>query len=84
VVNHRARIAVVPSQHRFRTRAFRPEPGEWEPAEEILTARGMTPGAFLRACLRWLASDPDEVLAVLGEHWPEQRPTGRPRRDESS
>lgn len=81
MVNHYARMTVVPSQHRFPTRAFRPDPGEWDPAEEILSARGETPGAFLRACLRWLASDPDEALTMLSGHWPDARPRGRPRRE---
>lgn len=71
----------MPSQHRFPARAFRPEPGEWEPAEQILSDRGETPGMFLRACLRWLASDPDETLAALRAHWPDVRPLGRPRQE---
>ncbi|HEX4830349.1 MAG TPA: hypothetical protein VH478_04570 [Trebonia sp.] len=71
----------MPSQHRNQARAFRPEDGEWNPAEEILTARGLVPGAFLRACLRWLASDPDAALDTLEGHWPGTRPLGRPRRD---
>jgi hypothetical protein len=43
--------------------------------------RNIVPGAFLRACLRWLASDPDEALAALRAHWPDTRPLGRPRRE---
>jgi hypothetical protein len=79
MVNHYATMAGVPSQHLHPTHAFRPEPGEWDPAEAILTARGVKPGAFLRACLRWLASDPDAAFAALARHWPRDRPRGRPR-----
>jgi hypothetical protein len=79
VVNHYATIAGVASQHRYPPRAFRPAPDEWGPAEEILKARGIVSGMFLRACLRWLASDPDAALALLAGHWPAPRPLGRPR-----
>jgi hypothetical protein len=74
-------MCAVPSQHRNPARAFRPEGGEWDAAEEILKAREIVPGAFLRACLRWLASSPDEALAALAGHWPDARPVGRPRRE---
>lgn len=82
MVNHYATMTFVPSQHENRTRAFRPADEEWEPAKEIFTSRGLVPGEFLRACLRWLASDPDEALAVLSAHWPARRPLGRPRQKE--
>jgi hypothetical protein len=72
-------MAGVASQHRYAPRAFRPAPDEWSPAEEILKTRGIVPGMFLRACLRWLASDPDAALALLASHWPDPRPLGRPR-----
>jgi hypothetical protein len=74
-------MSVVPSQHRNPARAFRPETGEWEAAEEIWKARDIVPGTFLRACLRWLASNPDDALDTLDAHWPDKRPLGRPRRD---
>jgi hypothetical protein len=74
-------MCAVPSQHRNPARAFRPEGGEWDAAEEILQAREIVPGAFLRACVRWLASSPDEALATLAGHWPDARPVGRPRRE---
>lgn len=47
-------------------------------ARERLAARGHTVGAYLRACLRWLARDPDAALAVLSADWPGPRPRGRP------
>jgi hypothetical protein len=80
VVNHYARMAAVPSQHENRPRAFRPAGEEWDPAAEVFTSRGIVPGEFLRACLRWLASDPDGALAALEAHWPARRPLGRPRK----
>lgn len=79
MVNHYAIMGRVPSQHQHPVHAFRPAPGEWDPAEEILAARGVKPGTFLRACLRWLASDPGAALAALAGHWPDERPRGRPR-----
>lgn len=69
----------MPSQHGNPSHAFRPAEEEWDPAEEILKAQGIAPGTFLRACLRWLASDPDAALAALAAHWPARRQTGRPR-----
>jgi len=74
-------MASVPSQHSNPSHAFRPDPEEWEAAEEALTAREIVPGTFLRACLRWLAASPDEALESLGAHWPGTRPLGRPRHD---
>ncbi|HEY7201858.1 MAG TPA: hypothetical protein VIC57_16680 [Candidatus Dormibacteraeota bacterium] len=71
----------MPSQHRHRLRGFRPEPAEFETARNRLEARGETVGAYLRACLRWLARDPDAALAALASDWPGPRPTGRPRGD---
>lgn len=82
VVNHYAILLGMPSQHENKSRAFRPADDEWDPAEEIFKSRGIVPGEFLRACLRWLASNPDEALAVLGRHWPTRRPLGRPRKGE--
>jgi hypothetical protein len=81
VVNHYARMAGVPSQHGNPSHAFRPAREEWSRAEEVFTSRGIVPGEFLRACLRWLASDPDAALAALDAHWPVPRPLGRPRRE---
>lgn len=80
MVNHYAILIRMPSQHENPSHAFRPAAEEWDPAEEILASRSITPGEFLRACLRWLASDPDGVLAVLAPHWPARRATGRPRK----
>lgn len=80
MVNHYAILIRMPSQHENPSRAFRPAKDEWDPAEEIFKSRGLIPGEFLRACLRWLASDPDQALAVLASHWPARRPLGRPKK----
>jgi hypothetical protein len=79
MVNHYATMAGVPSQHGNPPHGFRPAADEWDPVEEILKTRGIVPGTFLRACLRWLASDPDAALTALAGHWPDPRPLGRPR-----
>ena len=71
----------MPSQHRHPLHGFRPEPAEYEGARASLEARGRTVGAYLRACLRWLARDPDAALAALAGDWPGPRPTGRPAVD---
>ncbi len=68
----------MPSQHWFRARTFRPEPGEYADAQADLAARGREMDAFLRACLRWLHRDPDRFLATLIPVWPGPRPRGRP------
>jgi hypothetical protein len=71
-------ILIMPSQHRFPVRNFRPEPGEYAGAQADLAVRGKEMDAFLRACLRWLHRDPDEFLAALAQVWPGPRPRGRP------
>jgi hypothetical protein len=69
----------VPSQHRHPAHGFRPDPGEFAAARDRLEARGQTVGAYLRACLRWLARDPDSALTATAADWPGPRPPGRPR-----
>ncbi|KAA2245896.1 hypothetical protein F0L68_41160 [Solihabitans fulvus] len=68
------------SQHGQKQRSWRPEPDEYADAKAALNARGRSMSAYLRACLRWLNSDPDAALAALSPVWPEPRLTGRPRR----
>lgn len=61
---------------------FRPDAAERAAASSQLTSRGRVMSDFLRACLRWVADDPDAALAAVGKHWPEQRQrTGRPRKN---
>jgi hypothetical protein len=59
----------MPSQHRLKSRSFRPEPDEYDDAKAALPA-GRTIDHFLRACLRWLRHDPKEALATLAPFWP--------------
>jgi hypothetical protein len=66
------------SQHRYASHAFRPDPDEFAAASEHLERRGQTAGAYLRACIRWLARDPDAALAATADDWPAPRPAGRP------
>jgi hypothetical protein len=54
---------------------FRPDPDEFAAASEHLEARGRTTDAYLHACIRWLARDPDTALAALAD-WPRPRPAG--------
>lgn len=68
------------SQHAQPQRSFRPEPDEYAAAKAQLTGRGRHVGAYLRACLRWLDSDPDTALDTLAPHWPTPRTPGRPPR----
>jgi hypothetical protein len=67
------------SQHQHPAHGFRPDPDDWAAAAARLEADGRTVGTYLRACLRFIASDPDAALAALAPHWPEPRLTGRPR-----
>ena len=66
------------SQHRYPVHGFRPDPGDYDAARAHLEARGHTIGSYLRACVRWVARDPDAALAALAPHSPCQRPLGRP------
>lgn len=59
--------------------SFRPEPGEYATAVELLGARHRGVGDYLRACLLRLASDPDGVLRELAPYWPQPRPKGNPQ-----
>jgi len=66
------------SQHRYPVHGFRPDPDDYDAARAHLEARGHTIGSYLRACVHWLARDPDAALAALAPHWPGPRPVGRP------
>lgn len=57
---------------------FRPDPAEFAAANGHLEARGRTTDAYLHACIRWLARDPDTALAALADDWPGPRPSGAP------
>ena len=81
MVNHYETMGSMSSQHRYPSHGFRPDPDEFAAASEHLEGRGQTVGAYLRACLHWLARDPDAALAATAGHWPEPRPAGRPHRE---
>lgn len=66
------------SQHKYPVHGFRPDPADYEAARRYLEARGDTVGSYLRACVHWLARDPEAALAALAPHWPGPRPLGRP------
>jgi len=52
-------------------------------ASEHLERRGQTADAYLHACIRWLARDPDAALAATADDWPAPRPAGCPPSRES-
>ncbi len=65
--------------HRLKTRTWRAEDEEVAAAKDNLPD-GQNMGAFLRACVRTLGTDPAAVLATVTAHWPpEPQITGRPR-----
>ncbi|MEU6965109.1 hypothetical protein [Streptomyces chrestomyceticus] len=66
------------SQHRDPAMTVRPPAALKAAAETALGDREMR--AFVVACLAALVADPDRFLAQLDEHWPEEKPRGRPRR----
>jgi hypothetical protein len=68
----------MPSQHANTSHGFRPDPQDFETASGHLELRGRTMGTYLRACVRWLAEDPDAALAAVDSRWPETKPPGWP------
>ncbi len=48
------------------------------PKGQVILRRGQTADAYLHACIRWLARDPDAALAATADDWPAPRPAGRP------
>lgn len=70
-----------PDLHRLKARTWRAEEGEVEAAKPHLPAT-KNMGAFLRACVRTLAADPNRLLEAIAAHWPpEPEITGRPRKE---
>lgn len=61
---------------RLGPRSFRPDPGDYDRAQEQLHQRGRRMGDFLRACIAWLLADPDAAVQALQAHWPPPRPRG--------
>src|SRR5580658_8582000 len=69
----------MPSQHAHKSRGFRPDPQDFDTAERNLKARGgRTVGAYLKACLKWCAEDPDTAIAAVDTRWPDVKPPGWP------
>lgn len=81
MASHYAKIfSVATSHHTDPQLNVRPPAELLEQAKEVLSSRGHEIRAFVVACMRALNADPDAFLALLGEHWPEPKPRGRPRR----
>ncbi|WP_211265823.1 hypothetical protein [Actinacidiphila oryziradicis] len=72
------------SQHRDPPLTVRPPADVKTQAQAVLNARNLEVQAFVVACLSALAATPDQFLAGLKPHWPEQKPRGRPRRTPGS
>lgn len=49
-------------------------------AQRVLRAHRRDMRGFVVACLTALTADPDRFLDQLDQHWPAQKPRGRPRR----
>lgn len=63
-------------------KAFRLDPAEHKSALAALP-KGWTMTAFIRACQRALAADPEEFITRLTPHRPQDRPVGRPPKPRS-
>ena len=61
-----------------RKRSFRPQDQEYIEAASALEERNISVTQYLRATLRWVASEPDAALDVLGPVVPPPRAVGRP------
>ncbi|MFI8932550.1 hypothetical protein ACIG3E_33420 [Streptomyces sp. NPDC053474] len=66
------------SQHREPAMTVRPPAHLKAAAQAALGGREMT--AFVVACLTALVANPADFLAQLDQHWPKEKPRGRPRR----
>jgi hypothetical protein len=80
VASHYAKILSVSDNHRLKPLNFRPEPDERTGAKGALDQHGWEMEPFLRACLRMVQADPEQMLAILTPHRPPPRPMGRPRK----
>jgi hypothetical protein len=66
------------SEHTQPARVFRPDPHDYDHAQQELDTRGRTMQDFLQATVRWLHTEPDTALATLAPMWPPARFAGRP------
>jgi hypothetical protein len=69
----------MPSRHDLTTSTYRPTKEELANAKTHIPA-GRTVDGFLRACLKTLNDQPETMLELLGDRWPEEKPRGRPRK----
>lgn len=73
----------MPPQRRDRHKdpglTVRPDAALKQQATQALSDRDREMKAFVVACLNALVTDPDGFLEQLKEHWPAERPRGRPR-----
>jgi hypothetical protein len=70
----------VSSNHADPAVTVRPPAEVMTQARAELAARGRGMRGFVTACLAAVVADPDGFLAQLTEHWPPEKPRGRPRR----
>lgn len=69
---------LVADQHKDRSKAFRPEPAEYDDGMTVIKQRGWEMDGFLRACLRMLLAEPDKLLGLLAPYRPPSKRRGRP------
>jgi hypothetical protein len=73
-------LFMASSQHADPQLNVRPPAAVMNQAKDVLRERDREIRGFVVACLAALNADPDALLAQLAEHWPADKPRGRPRR----
>ena len=68
------------SQHADPALTVRPPAEVKAAAQAILDQRDLELRAFITACLSAIAAEPDRMLTLLAEYWPQAKRRGRPRR----
>jgi hypothetical protein len=77
------KVIAVSSQHRFKARAYRPDPElEYIPVHDAVAGMGYCMNTLIRAFLRWVAQEPERLylFVALIEEIHAETPRGRPRR----
>ncbi|GHE51097.1 hypothetical protein [Streptomyces capitiformicae] len=69
-----------PDRHRDPGLTVRPGADLKQQATQALSDRDREMQGFVVACLTALVADPDGFLERLAEHWPAEKPRGRPRK----
>ncbi|WP_406490575.1 hypothetical protein OHB06_00855 [Streptomyces sp. NBC_01604] len=67
-------------RHRDPRLTVRPDTDLKQQATQALSDRDREMQGFVVACLNALVVDPDGFLERLKEHWPAEKPRGRPRK----